>query len=64
MGYTLPKTMIDKVGIKMLRVYANAFNPFIFSKYIGWDPENPEGSSFLNQDFRTRTFMLGVNLTL
>jgi TonB-linked SusC/RagA family outer membrane protein len=64
LGYTVPKRLVDKAGIKMLRVYANAFNPFIFSKYIGWDPENPEGSSFLNQDFRTRTFMFGVNLTL
>jgi TonB-linked SusC/RagA family outer membrane protein len=64
LGYTLPKHLIDKLGIKMLRVYANAFNPFIFSKFIGWDPENPDGNSFLNQDFRTRTFMLGVNLTL
>ncbi len=64
LGYTFPKRVVDKAGIKMLRVYANAFNPFIFSKFIGWDPENAEGNSFLNQDFRTRTFMLGLNITL
>jgi TonB-linked SusC/RagA family outer membrane protein len=64
LGYTLPKTILSKVGFKNLRVYANAFNPFIFSKFIGWDPENPDGSSFLNQDFRTRTFMAGVSITL
>lgn len=64
LGYTVPKKLLQKAGIQNLRVYANAFNPFIFSKFIGWDPENPDGSSFLNQDFRTRTFMLGVNITL
>ncbi|MEP6746950.1 MAG: TonB-dependent receptor [Bacteroidota bacterium] len=64
LGYTFPKHLVGKAGIKMLRIYANAFNPFIFSNFIGWDPENPDGNSFLNQDFRTRTFMLGVNITL
>lgn len=64
LGYTVPKKLLAKIGIQNLRVYANAFNPFIFTKYIGWDPENADGSSFNNQDFRTRTFMLGLNLTL
>ncbi|MEO7211765.1 TonB-dependent receptor [Mucilaginibacter sp.] len=64
LGYTVPKRLLSKVKIQGLRVYANAFNPFIFTKFIGWDPENPDGNSFLNQDFRTRTFTLGVNLTL
>lgn len=63
LGYTLPKSMLGRVGIQNLRVYANAFNPFIFTKFIGWDPENPSGNSFLNQDFRTRTFMFGLTLT-
>jgi hypothetical protein len=64
LGYTVPKKLLSKVGIQGLRVYANAFNPFIFSNFIGWDPENPSGNSFLNQDFRTRTLMMGVTLTL
>ncbi|MFC4210251.1 SusC/RagA family TonB-linked outer membrane protein [Pedobacter lithocola] len=64
LGYTLPKPMLNKIGIQGLSVYANAFNPFIFTKFIGWDPENPSGNSFLNQDFRTRTFMFGLTLTL
>ncbi|MBD1393403.1 SusC/RagA family TonB-linked outer membrane protein [Mucilaginibacter glaciei] len=64
LGYTVPKNLLNKVKIAGLRVYVNAFNPFVFTKFVGWDPENPDGSSFLNQDFRTRTFILGVNLTL
>jgi hypothetical protein len=62
-GYTFPHKMLDRAKISNLRVYANAFNPFIWSKFVGWDPENPEGSSFLNQDFRTRTFTIGMNLS-
>lgn len=64
LGYTFPKNMLQKIKLQNLRIYANAFNPFIFSKFIGWDPENPSGNSFLNQDFRTRTLMLGLNITL
>jgi TonB-linked SusC/RagA family outer membrane protein len=64
LGYTVPQKLLSKVKISNLRVYANAFNPFIFSKFIGWDPENPSNTSSLNQDFRTRTFMLGLSLTL
>jgi hypothetical protein len=64
LGYTIPRKVLDRAKISSLRVYANAFNPFIWSKFIGWDPENPEGNSFLNQDFRTRTFSLGLNLSL
>ena len=64
LGYNFPTKMIQKIKLQNARFYANVFNPFIFSKFIGWDPENPSGSSFLNQDFRTRTLMLGLNLTL
>ncbi|WP_183564124.1 SusC/RagA family TonB-linked outer membrane protein [Mucilaginibacter sp. SP1R1] len=64
LGYTIPKKLLSRLKISNLRIYANAFNPFIFSKFIGWDPENPSGNSALNQDFRTRTFMLGLNVTL
>jgi TonB-linked SusC/RagA family outer membrane protein len=64
LGYTIPQKLLSRAKITNLRVYANAFNPFIFSDFIGWDPENASGSSFLNQDFRTRTFMLGLSITL
>ncbi len=64
LGYTLPKGAVESIGIKRLRVYVDAFNPFVFTKFVGWDPENPSGNSFGNADFRTRTFMLGVNVSL
>ncbi len=64
LGYTIPKNVIQRLKIKSLRIYADAFNPFIFTKFVGWDPENASGNSANNQDFRTRTFILGVNLSL
>lgn len=38
-GYTIPKTFLNKVGIKSLRVYVTAQNLFIITKYPGSDPE-------------------------
>jgi len=64
LGYTLPKSAAAKAKISNLRIYATAYNPFIFTKFIGWDPETADLNSFGLQDFRTRTFILGVNLTL
>lgn len=64
LGYTVPKNAVQHIGLKSLRIYVDAYNPFVFTKFIGWDPENPNANSFGNADFRTRTFMLGVNVAL
>jgi TonB-linked SusC/RagA family outer membrane protein len=64
LGYTLPKEAASKIKLNNLRVYVTAYNPFVFTKFIGWDPETADLNSFGLQDFRTRTFILGVNVTL
>lgn len=64
LGYTLPKNTAAKLKMSNLRLYATAYNPFVFTKFIGWDPETADLSSFGLQDFRTRTFIFGINLTL
>lgn len=38
-GYTLPSTIMRKVGIESLRVYCNIQNLYTFTKYKGYDPE-------------------------
>jgi len=38
-GWTLPGEYISKLGIQKLRVYVNAQNPVIFTKYKGFTPE-------------------------
>lgn len=63
LGYTFPKSMISKWKMSYLRAYLTAYNPFIFTRFIGWDPETADLSSFGLQDFRTRTFIFGASVT-
>jgi TonB-linked SusC/RagA family outer membrane protein len=39
-GYTIPQKFIKKTPMKSLRLYANAENVHLFSKYRNYDPEN------------------------
>lgn len=38
-GYSLPKSLLSKVGISNLRFYVSGYNLFIITKYPGPDPE-------------------------
>ena len=56
-GYTVPKKIVSKVGIKGLRVYVNIDDPYCFDSYLsGWDPET--GAS----TYITRTYTFGVDI--
>ncbi|WP_169513460.1 SusC/RagA family TonB-linked outer membrane protein [Flexithrix dorotheae] len=75
LGYTLPKTVSQKIGAKNLRVYANAINWFTFTNYSGFDPEvnsRHNGSDFQQNVQRgvdnggypsAKQFLMGINLT-
>ncbi|MDB5245931.1 MAG: TonB-dependent receptor plug [Segetibacter sp.] len=39
LGYTLPKTILDRFGIDRVRLYIQAQNLFTITKYSGLDPE-------------------------
>jgi TonB-linked SusC/RagA family outer membrane protein len=39
LGYTIPKTILNKIGVRSLRFYVTGQNLFIFTKYPGPDPE-------------------------
>ncbi|WP_432713538.1 SusC/RagA family TonB-linked outer membrane protein [Pedobacter sp.] len=43
LGYTLPASLLQKIKIKSLRVYANVLNPFVWTDYDGFDPESASG---------------------
>jgi len=68
-GYTLPKSVINKIGISNLRFYVQGENLFTFTKYTGMDPESV-GSSTSNKgvDFQgmlyphTKAVNFGLNL--
>ena len=40
LGYTLPQSLFKNIPVKSARVYVNAENLHVFSKYVGFDPEN------------------------
>jgi hypothetical protein len=39
LGYSIPATIIKKIGLENVRLYVNAQNLFTFTKYTGLDPE-------------------------
>ena len=60
LGYTLPKSLVDKIKFQNLRIYANAFNVFTITKVKDYDPE---GSSESGQFYpQQRIVNLGVNV--
>lgn len=69
-GYTLPQTFLNRFHIERLRVYAQADNLFIITKYFGIDPEvnDYEDPRYLGEDNLVtpslRTFNFGINVTL
>lgn len=70
LGYTIPSSVIRKIGISRLRLYATGTNLLTLTRYRGYDPEvNYAGGSVkvLNMDNgsypRARTVMAGLNLT-
>ena len=44
LGYTIPKKLIRKAGIKELRIYFNGYNLLTFTKLKNMDPEHPGGA--------------------
>ncbi|HYW94758.1 MAG TPA: TonB-dependent receptor [Bacteroidales bacterium] len=74
-GYSLPSSLMQRVGIDRVRVFANANNLYTITKYSGYDPEigdtDPLGTG-TNNPLNTgvdlgfypvpRSFMLGFQL--
>lgn len=67
LGYTLPKSWVNSVGIKNVRCYMSATNPVIWQKYSGYTPELPGGALDagieLNAYPTAATYLFGVNVT-
>ena len=40
LSYTLPQKIIGRTSFKNARIYANAENVYVFSDYVGYDPQN------------------------
>jgi hypothetical protein len=63
LGYTLPKTLTDKVNIQKVRFYVNTYNLFSFDqlKKLGVEPEIMDTNGL--QYPQNRLVNLGVNLS-
>jgi hypothetical protein len=70
-GYTFPQEMTTKIGASKVRIYLNASNFFLLTKYSGYDPEGSDNDNMDSitpgMDFfmypRPSNYSLGVNLT-
>jgi TonB-dependent starch-binding outer membrane protein SusC len=58
LGYTLPKPVLQKIGIKSVRIYASLDDYFTFTKYPGMDPE---GGTFNGQAYSVDNMMYPVS---
>ncbi|WP_373330570.1 SusC/RagA family TonB-linked outer membrane protein [Salmonirosea aquatica] len=61
LSHDFGKTLISRLGMQSLRVYATLNNPLNFTSFKGWDTE--AGSS-VNSYPSTKLALLGVNITL
>ena len=65
-GYTLPETITDKIGMDSLRLYLQATNLLTITGYDGFDPEVIAYDNLsLGIEYRTypvsRIFSIGAN---
>ncbi|MDP9081788.1 MAG: TonB-dependent receptor [Bacteroidota bacterium] len=69
LGYNFPGSIVQKLKMSRLRIYAQAQNLFLITKYTGYDPETStyNGSSNYTQGIlfydypKPHTFLLGLN---
>ncbi len=72
LGYTLPQSTLDRVGLRRVRLYMSGVNLLTFTDYQGWDPEvntdlyDQSNNLNIGNDFYTapqaRTISFGVNI--
>ena len=62
LGYTLPKTLLNRFGTQTVRVYGTAQNLVTLTKYSGFDPE--QGSSGIDRGIypQARVYLAGISL--
>ncbi len=60
-GYTLPKSWIQKIGLKSARIYSNGANLFTWDKVKYLDPENRDLRAWYYP--QQRIFNFGANIT-
>lgn len=67
LGYTMPRSTVEKLGLNKLRFYISANNVFTLTEYKGYDPSASSGAPIgagIDPGFYPvpRTYLLGANL--
>ncbi|HPT69938.1 MAG TPA: hypothetical protein PKW50_07300, partial [Syntrophomonas sp.] len=62
LGYSVPKSLLRKIGIQNLRVFAQGQDLLMFTKYTGIDPEMESGGVDYNGTPRQKVVTFGINL--
>ncbi|KAA5542906.1 TonB-dependent receptor [Adhaeribacter rhizoryzae] len=62
LGYTIPATILNKIGVTSLRVFGSAENLATFTNFRGLDPE--KGADRNDMYPIVKSYSLGVNLSL
>ena len=66
LGYTLPKSWLDRIRIERIRVYLTSQNLFTVKRFSGFSPEmvssNPKADGFLSLQNSTSPLEAGIEL--
>lgn len=69
LGYSLPSVLTKKLGIGSTRLYCTLNNPYVFTKYSGYDPEVSSSEKGFEQGVdnsafpRSKSIVFGLNLS-
>lgn len=65
LGYTIPSSMTQQIGLQKARIYVMSENLFTLTKYSGFDPEIGGGILSIDRGIypQARSFMVGLNVT-
>lgn len=64
LGYTLPKLVLDKLGVDNFRIFAQAQNIWLISDYKGINPEMETNGVDINGTPRSKVISMGINVSL
>jgi len=65
LGYTIARSVVEKIGIQQIRIYLSSNNLATFTKYTGFDPEIGGGSYGIDRGVypQARSFIAGLNVS-
>ncbi|RSC96124.1 SusC/RagA family TonB-linked outer membrane protein [Tenacibaculum singaporense] len=64
LGYNLPSDIIEKAGLRKVRLYFQGDNLFTYQSHKGIDPEQSLAGTTNNRSFNQRIYSFGINLEL